>query len=202
MGRNAEKDFDPEMGKPWVPKRKRGSIQKFYDYDISMINEKHVDKFRVSVKNHVETKATNSYLHKLELEYGVGHKKANKKNTMEDIVRSYSTFNIEKSDEIKFHVNEMRDASYLASKWAICGPGAPNFPKSHMKHPITEKYGAFAINLGINNELDTELNMSPEGKLRRNALVAKDEADKKFEDFGKEKSKNKDGELNLTLKKI
>jgi hypothetical protein len=26
MGRNAEKDFDPDFGKPWVPKRKRGSI--------------------------------------------------------------------------------------------------------------------------------------------------------------------------------
>ena len=61
----------------------------------------------------------------------------------------------------------MKDASYLASKWAICGPGNPSAPKSHMKHPAIEKYGGFAINLGINNELDTELNMSPEGKMRR-----------------------------------
>lgn len=82
-------------------------------------------------------------------------------------MRSYSSFTFEKSEEIKFHVREMNDASYLASKWAICGPGAPNAPKSHMKHPMIEKYGGFAINLGINNELNTELNMSPEGKMRR-----------------------------------
>ena len=85
-------------------------------------------------------------------------------------MRSYSSFTFEKSEEIKFHVNEMKDASYLASKWAICGPGAPNAPKSHMRHPMIEKYGGFAINLGINNEMDTELNMSPEGKMRRQAL--------------------------------
>ena len=57
------------------------------------------------------------------------------------------------------------------TKWAVCGstPGS----KSHMKHPMTELYGSFAINLGINNLLDTELNMSPEGKLRRKGLEDK-----------------------------
>jgi hypothetical protein len=70
-----------------------------------------------------------------------------------------------------------------------------------MRHPVVEKYGGFAINLGINTEMNTELNMSPEGKLRRQALVDKDEADKKFENFGKSpKKKGKEGELNLTLK--
>ena len=51
------------------------------------------------------------------------------------------------------------------SKWAVCGqnPGV----KSHNRHPMVEMYGAYAIDLGINNEMDTELNMSPEGKLRR-----------------------------------
>ena len=68
-----------------------------------------------------------------------------------------------------------------------------------MRHPIIEKYGSYAIDLGINNEMDTELNMSPEGKLRRNALVAKDEADKRFEDFGKKVDPN-EGKLNFTLK--
>ena len=137
------------------------------------------------------------------MEYGAGTKQADKAKTLDDIVRSYSTFTFEKSEEIKFHVKEMKAASYEASKWAICGPGAPNFPKSHMRHPMVEKYGGFAINLGINNELDTELNMSPEGKLRRQALTDKDEAAKKLEDFVKSpKKKKKDGELNLTLKKM
>jgi hypothetical protein len=36
-----------------------------------------------------------------------------------------------------------------------------------MKNSTIEKYGAFAIDLGINDEMNTELNMSPEGKLRR-----------------------------------
>jgi len=40
-----------------------------------------------------------------------------------------------------------------------------------MKHPLIEKYGSYAIDLGIQNEMDTELNMSPEGKLRRKALA-------------------------------
>ena len=43
------------------------------------------------------------------------------------------------------------------------------------------------IDLGINNEFDTELNMSPEGKLRRKALVQKEEADKKMDEFRKKK---------------
>jgi hypothetical protein len=47
-----------------------------------------------------------------------------------------------------------------------------------MKHPLIEKYGAFAINLGILNEMETDLNMSPEGKIRREALYQKDIADK------------------------
>lgn len=51
------------------------------------------------------------------------------------------------------------------TKWAVCGTN-PGF-KSHMRHPMIEMYGAYAIDLGINNEMDTELNMSPEGKLRR-----------------------------------
>ena len=74
MGRNAEKDLDPDFGKPWIPKRKRGSIQPFYDYDIQLINEKHVDKFRVAVKQNVEKKATASFLKRLEMEYGAGTK--------------------------------------------------------------------------------------------------------------------------------
>jgi hypothetical protein len=39
--------------------------------------------------------------------------------------------------------------------------------KTKMKAAIVEKYGEYAIALGLNNEFDTELNMSPEAKLRR-----------------------------------
>jgi hypothetical protein len=49
--------------------------------------------------------------------------------------------------------------------------------------------------------MDTELNMSDAGKLRRNALVAKEDADKRFEEFSKPKvDPKKEGELNLSLK--
>lgn len=70
----------------------------------------------------------------------------------------------------KAHVAELRMAAREASRWAIVGANAPGAAKSRMKHPVIERYGAFAITLGINNEFDTELNMSPEGKLRRKAL--------------------------------
>ena len=74
IGRGVDKDFDPEFGKPWVPKRKRGQIQPFYDYDIQLIGEKHVDKFRVAVKSNVERKATDGFLKRLEMEYGANTK--------------------------------------------------------------------------------------------------------------------------------
>ena len=72
-----------------------------------------------------------------------------------------------------------------------------------MKHHLIERYGEFVINLGIQNEMDTELNMSPEGKLRRKALYQKDEANKQFEEFKKQlqSSDQGSGRLNLTLKK-
>ena len=59
----------------------------------------------------------------------------------------------------------MRDAASNITKYAII-----EGTKTYMKHPIIERYGEFAIDLGIQNEMDTELNMSPEGKLRRKAL--------------------------------
>ena len=64
-------------------------------------------------------------------------------------------------------------AATEASRWAIVGANNPGAPKSRTKHALVEKYGSYAIDLGINNEFDTELNMSPEGKLRRKALVQK-----------------------------
>ena len=74
--------------------------------------------------------------------------------------------------------------------------------KTFMKHPLIERYGEYAIDLGIQNEMNTELNMSPEGKIRRQALHQKAQADKYFEEFSK---KYKEGDqktgLNLTLKK-
>ena len=68
-----------------------------------------------------------------------------------------------------------------------------------MKDAIVEKYGSYAIDLGINSEMNTELNMSPEGKLRRNTLVAKEAADKRLEEFGK-KPDPKDAKINFSIK--
>ena len=133
------------------------------------------------------------------MEEQYGPKAGNKVNSVNDMVRDYSSFNMEKSEQIQAFVTENRLAAFEASKWARIGAAAPNAPKSHMRHPVLEKYGSYAIDHGINNEMDTELNMSPEGKLRRNALVAKEEADKRFEEFGKKPEAN-DGKLNLSLK--
>ena len=70
-----------------------------------------------------------------------------------------------------------------------------------MRHPIVEKYGAYAIDLGIQNTMDTNLNMSAAAALRRAALVAREDADKRFEEFVNPKvDPKKEGELNLSLK--
>jgi hypothetical protein len=39
-----------------------------------LINEKHVDKFRVAVKSNVEKKASDGFLKKLEMEFGANTK--------------------------------------------------------------------------------------------------------------------------------
>ena len=83
------------------------------------------------------------------------------------VVRDFSTYSFERGEEIKLHVHELKEASYQMTKWSLIGVNA----KNNMKHAMVEKYCDFAINLGINNEMDTELNMSPEGKLRRKALI-------------------------------
>jgi hypothetical protein len=85
--------------------------------------------------------------------------------TIQDVVKHYSTYNFEKQEEIKLHVESLRKAAQDTSKFRMIG-----VEKTYMKHPMIEKYGAYAIDLGIQNEMDTELNMSPEGKLRRKAL--------------------------------
>ena len=97
------------------------------------------------------------------------HSKLNP-NLVTSVVDHYSTYDVSKSEAAKEFVGELKMAAREASRWGIVGAGAPNAPKNRMKHPMVEKYGAFAVELGINNEMDTELNMSPEGKLRRKAI--------------------------------
>lgn len=95
MGNKANQDFDPEMGKPMVWKRKRGSI-KDNDFDLGAIAEKGVDKFRSGVKSNIERVATDKFLIKLKEEFG--EKAGNKVNSVNDMVRDYSSFTIEKSE--------------------------------------------------------------------------------------------------------
>jgi hypothetical protein len=120
-------------------------------------------------------------------------------NQMKDIISDYSTYDFEKAERIKEFVAEMRTAAREATRWAIIGANNPAAPKSRLKYPLVEIYGEYAINLGINNPDDTELNMSPEGMLRRQALRDKEQAKKNFEEFAKQKEPKQQG-LNLTLK--
>jgi len=85
----------------------------------------------------------------------------------DEIVNKYSTYDAQKSESAKENIEEMRVAAIEASRWKIVGANNPGAPKSRLKHDMVELYGSFAVMLGINNEMDTELNMSPEGKLRR-----------------------------------
>lgn len=147
--------------KPFISKRRRGSVVENPDYTFAGLNDRHVDKYTVGSKQNVENRATNVYIEK-----NPGPPK-HSTDTVNDLVREYSTYSYEKGEEIKQHVHELKEASYQMSKWGLIGANS----KNNMKHPMVEKYCDFAINLGINNELDTELNMSPEGKLRRKALI-------------------------------
>lgn len=115
------------------------------------------DKFKNTTRAQVETKATYEYLDK------IGDSQTF--DTVLDVVKHYSNYSVEKEEEIKEHILKLRDAANNVTKYSLI-----EGTKTYMKHPMVERYGEYAINLGIQNEMDTELNMSPEGKLRRKAL--------------------------------
>lgn len=119
-----------------------------------------------------------------------------------EIVTNYSSYDFERAEKVRELVAELRTAAREATRWAIIGANNPAAPKSRLKYPLVELYGEFAIDLGINTADDTELNMSPEGFLRRKALRDKEMAKKHFEDFRNAKNQPKEQGLNLTLKKI
>ena len=56
-------------------------------------------------------------------------------------------------------------------------PNAPSklIPKKS-KAPIVEKYLDYTIKIGINDPFTTDLNMSPEGKARRQVMYDNDKA--------------------------
>jgi len=88
-------------------------------------------------------------------------------------------------EEDQEHVEELKNAAYQAVKWSYLGSGNPANKKKPMRHELVERYGAFSIDLGLNNEFDTDLNMSEAGKIRRKALYQADDAKKAFENFSK-----------------
>ena len=70
----------------------------------------------------------------------------------------------------------MRTAAREATRWAIIGSKNPAAPKSKLKQTDVELYGQYAMDLGLQNPEDTELNMSPEGMERRKALKENQDA--------------------------
>lgn len=124
-------------------------------------------------------------------------------------MNQYSNFGAEQEEQAQGFIDELKLAANDATRWAIIGANNPAAPKSRMKHPMVEKYGEMAIDLGVNNEMESELNCSPEGKLRRKALKDKDEAEERQTKFrlqmmeAKEEKpsiRRKDGTLNTSLK--
>ena len=199
-----------------MAKRKRG-VPPYYLYDFNQLNERHVDKFRLATRQTQERRATVSFVDRhnqlfndqKEMEsqgarIPEGQKVAAEmtEEQMADIVRDYSTYDFEKAEQIKEFVAELRMAAREATRWAIVGVNNPGAPKSRLKYPLVEIYGEYAIDLGINNADDTELNMSPEGMQRRKDLRDKELAKKKFEEFSAKKKEPKQQGLNLTLKKM
>jgi len=161
-----EEDDPKNQPKPIPPKQPGDFEVKNSDYAKSLlVSDINEDKYRIVSRTQIETKATHQYLFKIG--------EAQSFDTVLDVVKHYSNYSIEKEEEIKEHVQALKRASYDVSRFAIIEGN-----KTFMKHHLIERYGEFAINLGIQNEMDTELNMSPEGKLRRKALYQKDEANK------------------------
>jgi len=70
-------------------------------------------------------------------------------------------YTMEKEEDDQDHIAELRAAAFEAIKWSYLGAGNPANKKKLMRHEAIERYGAFAIDLGLNNEFDTDLNMSP-----------------------------------------
>ena len=71
-----------------------------------------------------------------------------------------------------------------------------------MKQPMLEKYCDLTLKLGLTNEMETPLNMSPEGKNRRQTMYQKEKAEKYLEEFANKRKGQPDEKkpLNLTLK--
>ena len=100
----------------------------------------------------------------------LGKKAASKLTSLKSVIADYSTYAVEQQEADQDHVEELRDAAYQAVKWSYLGSGNPANKKKPMRGELVERYGAFSIDLGLNNEMDTDLNMSEAGKIRRKAL--------------------------------
>lgn len=55
---------DPLANKKWISKRQRGFVKENDAYNFAAVNEKHVDKFQLRVRDNIEEKATQSFLNK------------------------------------------------------------------------------------------------------------------------------------------
>jgi hypothetical protein len=107
------------------------------DYAKSLlVSENTEDKYRNSTRTRIETVATHKYLKEM------GGTQTF--DTLFDVVKHYSNYSIEKEEEIKEHIEKLRKAAYEVTRFAILEGS-----KTFMKHPMIEKYGEYAINLGI-----------------------------------------------------
>lgn len=106
--------------------------------------------------------ATNIYSDKIKEEYG---KKAKSKLTsLTSVVNEYcSEYTEDKKEAVDDLVTEVYDASYKAVRWSWLGAGNPGKKKKEGRHEDVERYGAFSIDLGLNDAMNTDLNMSVEG---------------------------------------
>ena len=107
----------------------------------------------------MEDRASSHFKDKWEEE--LGPKAASRLTSLSAIVKDYSSFDAETKEEINDHIEVLRRAAFEATKWSYLGAGNPAAQKKLMRHELVERYGAFAIDLGLNNEFDTDLNMSP-----------------------------------------
>lgn len=135
------KDENGSMIKPEIWNRKVQPPKTHYQY----LNNDELYKFHLN--NRMNSQLKNEQAHKY--------------------ADSYTTFDGEMSEKVQTDVKELKETGAKVTPWTYTGKYYPAAKRNRQRDDLVEVYGEMAINLGINNKLDTELNCSKEGQYRR-----------------------------------
>lgn len=95
---------------------------------------------------------------------------------MDDLINDYSRQTSAGVKSVIDHINRLR---YVASDIHA----HEKIPKKNMKAPLLEKYIDYTVATGMVDQDKTDLNYSPEGKIRRDWLHHQDKKQREGEEF-------------------